>query len=66
MNLIKIEVVDYETSVISVERLVLYTNVFLILIPTDIIGTVPWTTVLLTNIIGSGIVWVNSYVFENA
>ena len=28
MNLIKIEVVDYETSVISVERLVLYTNVF--------------------------------------
>ena len=45
MNLIKIEVVDYETSVISVERLVLYTNVFLILmfflilIVTDIIGT---------------------------
>ena len=28
MNLIKVEVVDYETSVISVERLVLYTNVF--------------------------------------
>ena len=27
MNLIKIEVVDYETSVISVERLVLYSNV---------------------------------------
>ena len=38
---------------------------YCILIPTNILVLVLWTIVLLTNIIGSGCVWVNARMFQN-